>query len=217
MNLSNPKLLSLESAVKAREEMRQAGRRVVLTNGVFDLLHNIEVKAVRVRDLGRPAAADDGIRMDLDGTAVPIVLPMERPLYRRSRTSSLEAPPIEAGAAELDRAALFDQLHVDRDALVRTVLERLGPRDAIRLDQVVAASPLQQGLAERVGYLSIDVPGLALAFDDDARARIPWAVPDEVDDLDPEHPVNGLAGGGVVVERVADLPVVTISRQDSDR
>lgn len=184
---------------------------------VFDLLHNIEVKAVRVRDLGRPAAADDGIRMDLDGTAVPIVLPMERPLYRRSRTSSLEAPPIEAGAAELDRAALFDQLHVDRDALVRTVLERLGPRDAIRLDEVVAASPLQQGLAELVGYLSIDVPGLALAFDDDARARIPWAVPDEVDELDPEHPVSGLAGGGVVVERVADLPVVTISRQDSDR
>lgn len=183
---------------------------------VFDLLHNIEVKAVRVRDLGRRAAADEGIRMELDGTAVPIVLPMERPLYRRSRTSSLEAPPMEAGAAELDRAALFDQLYVDRDALVHTVLERLGPREMIRLDEVVAASPLQQGLAELVGYLSIDVPGLALAFDDDARARIPWSVPDALEAVDSAGAGDD-STEGVVVERVADLPVVTISRQRGDR
>lgn len=39
MNLSNPKLHDLASAVKVREELRRAGRRVVLTNGVFDLLH----------------------------------------------------------------------------------------------------------------------------------------------------------------------------------
>lgn len=185
---------------------------------VFDLLHAIEVKAVRARDLGQPAAVDDGIRMELDGTAVPIVLPMERPLYRRSRISALDAVPLEAGTADLDRSALFDQIHVDRDALVRTVLERLGPRDAIRLDEVVAASPLQQGLAELVGYLSIDVPGLALAFDDDARARIPWTVSDEVDDPDMEHPADESAGAPGTLERVADLPLVTISRhQDGDR
>ncbi len=38
--LTNPKLFaSLESAVSARESLRAAGKRVVLTNGVFDLLH----------------------------------------------------------------------------------------------------------------------------------------------------------------------------------
>jgi len=38
--LSNPKLFaSLEDAVVAREKLRAAGKRVVLTNGVFDLLH----------------------------------------------------------------------------------------------------------------------------------------------------------------------------------
>jgi len=38
--LPNPKLFaSLEAAVAARESLRTAGKRVVLTNGVFDLLH----------------------------------------------------------------------------------------------------------------------------------------------------------------------------------
>lgn len=39
-DLPNPKLhVSLEAAVTAREKLRAAGKRVVLTNGVFDLLH----------------------------------------------------------------------------------------------------------------------------------------------------------------------------------
>ena len=38
--LPNPKLFaSLDAAVAARESLRAAGKRVVLTNGVFDLLH----------------------------------------------------------------------------------------------------------------------------------------------------------------------------------
>ncbi len=37
--LPNPKLLSLPDAVALRERLRIAGKRVVLTNGVFDLLH----------------------------------------------------------------------------------------------------------------------------------------------------------------------------------
>lgn len=39
MRLDNAKLLSLPQAVVWRETMRAAGRRLVLTNGVFDLLH----------------------------------------------------------------------------------------------------------------------------------------------------------------------------------
>jgi len=39
MNPTPGKLLSLDQAVKAREKLRRAGRKFVLTNGVFDLLH----------------------------------------------------------------------------------------------------------------------------------------------------------------------------------
>jgi D-glycero-beta-D-manno-heptose 1-phosphate adenylyltransferase len=39
VNLDNPKLVSPEQVVRVLEEFRAAGKRVVLTNGVFDLLH----------------------------------------------------------------------------------------------------------------------------------------------------------------------------------
>jgi rfaE bifunctional protein nucleotidyltransferase chain/domain len=39
VKLDNPKLRNLRDAVAWREELRGKGRRVVLTNGVFDLLH----------------------------------------------------------------------------------------------------------------------------------------------------------------------------------
>lgn len=39
MTLDNPKLHSPPSVLAWREQQRAAGRRVVLTNGVFDLLH----------------------------------------------------------------------------------------------------------------------------------------------------------------------------------
>jgi rfaE bifunctional protein nucleotidyltransferase chain/domain len=37
--LENPKLFSLAAAVARRAQLRAAGQKVVLTNGVFDLLH----------------------------------------------------------------------------------------------------------------------------------------------------------------------------------
>ena len=39
VTLDNPKLLTLPDVIAWRERQRAAGRRVVLTNGVFDLLH----------------------------------------------------------------------------------------------------------------------------------------------------------------------------------
>lgn len=39
MTLDNPKLLTLGAAVVQRQRWLEEGRRVVLTNGVFDLLH----------------------------------------------------------------------------------------------------------------------------------------------------------------------------------
>ncbi len=53
MKLPNPKLLSLGDAVAVRESWRTAGRRVILTNGVFDLLHTGHLYALQAaRALG---------------------------------------------------------------------------------------------------------------------------------------------------------------------
>jgi len=187
---------------------------------VFDLLHAIEVKAIRARDLHGTSSVDSAVRMEVEGTSVPVVLPMERPLYKRVRTTGLAAVPVDLGVADLDRSQLFDQLHVDREALLRRVLERLGTRRTIRLDEVVATAPLENGLAELIGYLSIDEPDLTVEFDDGERTKVRWAaepegrgsrVPGGGSDDARSGPDNDVASNGRV-DRVADLPVVTISR-----
>ena len=53
MTLDNPKLFALPDAVARREKWRTAGRRVVLTNGVFDLLHTGHLYYLqKARELG---------------------------------------------------------------------------------------------------------------------------------------------------------------------
>ena len=53
MELDNPKLLQLREAVASRERWRKEGRRVVLTNGVFDLLHTGHLYYLKkARELG---------------------------------------------------------------------------------------------------------------------------------------------------------------------
>ena len=47
MKPTTPKLYSLPAAVAAREDLRRAGKRVVLTNGVFDLLHQGHLHSLR--------------------------------------------------------------------------------------------------------------------------------------------------------------------------
>jgi hypothetical protein len=179
---------------------------------VFDLIHSIEVQALHLRD-----ETDPPLAMELDATSVPVVLPMDRPLYKRTRTAGLDSNPLETGVGDLDHTTLFDQLHVDRDELVRTILERLGPRDAIRLDDVITDSPLEQGLAELVGYLSLDEPGLHVDFDEEARSQVAWNVgrPEAVhhdESVSSEAHDIGSSDSAEDVERVADIPVVTFSR-----
>jgi len=76
VNLDNPKLLTLEAAIALRERLRAVGSRVVLTNGVFDLLHTGHLHFLRgARALGGALVvalnADAGVRA-LKGPARPV-------------------------------------------------------------------------------------------------------------------------------------------------
>lgn len=156
---------------------------------VFDLLRSIEAKALHLRDDARP-----GVEATVDGVRVPVVLPMERPLYRPTRTVALDGGPIEADVEEIDSSAMFEQLHVDREALLQAVLSHLGPSGQVALDRLVADVPLEQGLAELVGYLALREPGLDAVFDDDTRTEVEWTADD------------------AETVRVADMPKVIFTR-----
>jgi hypothetical protein len=155
---------------------------------VHELIRSIEARSLQLRDDPDPAVATA-----VDGTRVAVVLPMERPLYRRTRTTSLDGGPIETDVEEIDSSAMFDQLHVDRDALLRAVLSRLGPRGQVALDRVVDEVPLEQGLAELIGYLSLRESGIETVFDE-ARMQVEW--------MDGESDAR----------KVADLPKVVFTR-----
>lgn len=64
VKLDNPKLRNLEHTVTQRQKLRAAGRRVVLTNGVFDLLHTGHLYYLKkARELG------DALIVALNGDA----------------------------------------------------------------------------------------------------------------------------------------------------
>jgi hypothetical protein len=154
---------------------------------VFDLLRSIESKALKARDLG-----DRAVTMEIDDTTVSVGLSTERPMYRRQTVISIDNVQMEEGSDDFDSSALVSQMYIDRDDLLRRVWDTLGPLDQVSLREVVAGAPLEQGLAELVGYLSLIEPGLAVVFDDQQREQIAWSAEE--------------------VERVVDLPRVSFSR-----
>ena len=157
---------------------------------VFDLLRSIEAHAIALRSVPNPL-----VGMTIDDVSVMVSLPLERPLYRPQRATPLDSTTVHEGIVDFDSSALLDQLHVDRDELARTVRRSLRQRGQVGLGELVGDEPLQQGLAELIGYLTLDDPAFAIVFDEHRRERIHW----ESDD----H------------ERVAELPQVTFSRDRS--
>lgn len=82
MELANPKLMTLDAAVAARAKLREAGRSLVLTNGVFDLLHTGHLFYLQqARALGDAlfvAINGDASVRALKGPARPIQTQVER-------------------------------------------------------------------------------------------------------------------------------------------
>jgi hypothetical protein len=157
---------------------------------VVDLVRGIEAKALAAR------GGADRIITEIDATRIEVVLPTERPLHARTARPPLQSAVPEAGGEEFDSSALFEQAHVSREFLLGAVLGSFRRQSQVALEDVVERHPLQQGLAELVGYLALCEPGLDVVFDEDGRARITWKAPD--------------------TERTADVPRVTFARRPSE-
>lgn len=171
--------------------------RVWLENRrVFDILRSIESQAMSLRE-----HRDPRVGMEIDEASVRVNLPFERPLHRRRSPAPIDSANVGHGEADADSTVLLEQMHVDRDELVRTVRGSLRSRDQVGLGELVSDQPLQQGLAELIGYLSLDDPRFAVVFDETRRDRIEWRVDDD---------------GDGAVERVADLPQVTFNRNHTE-
>jgi flagellar motility protein MotE (MotC chaperone) len=136
---------------------------------IMDILHKIESNALALRE-----AAPPGAFMPLAETSAAIELPLERPLYRAPFKPLIAGVALDEGDADVDTAALYAQIVVDRAELARHIRQALQERQQITLGELVARHPLRHGLAELVVYLQLAGEWPNMAVDDDEQEQVSW-------------------------------------------
>lgn len=136
---------------------------------IMDILHSIEAKALALRD--SPPA---GEFMQIADTGADLELPMERPLYIPPIKPLIADVVLEPGDEDLDAAALFSQVVVDKAALSRHIRNALQDRSQITLAELIEKQPLQHGLAELIAYLQLASDAFKSVVDEEVTEVIAW-------------------------------------------
>ncbi|MFZ2855475.1 MAG: DUF3375 domain-containing protein, partial [Rhodocyclaceae bacterium] len=136
---------------------------------IMDILHGIESKTLALRD-----APPAGNVMEIDESTADIELAMERPMFTPAVKPVIATLALLAGDEDIDPAALFDQVVVDKARLTRHIRHALQDRAQITLSDLVASQPLQQGLAELVAYLQLGSETFNTVVDEDTLEPVRW-------------------------------------------
>jgi len=158
----------------------------------MDILRGIETKALALRQ--NPLS---GEVMSIAESAADIELPMERPLFTPPLKPLIANIELQAGDDEVDPAALYAQVVVDKARLERHIRQALQDRSQVTLRELIDAHPLQQGLAELVVYLQLGSESFNAAVDEDRSDLIGWAT---------------VASDGAAVHKQARLPRIIFVR-----
>ncbi len=139
---------------------------------IMELLHGIETRALAVRE-----APPSGGFMELDEAAPGIELPMERPLYSPTIRPVITEQVLLDGGEDIETAALFDQVVVDKARLAGWIRQSLQEKSQVTLGELVAQHPLEQGLAELVAWLTLASEDHKTVFEEDTRESVAWREP----------------------------------------
>ena len=137
---------------------------------IMDILHGIEAKVLALRESPPP-----GEVMNIADTAADIELPMERPLYTPAIKPLIADIELESGDAEVDAAALYSQVVIDKAQLAKHIRHALQDRSQITLRELCEMQPLQQGLAELVAYLQLASDAFKSVVDEEVAETIVWS------------------------------------------
>ena len=136
---------------------------------IMDILHSIESQALALR-----GATPAGTVMHIGEPAADIELSMERPLYTPAVRAVLAGVVMQQGEEDIDPAALFGQVVVDKVRLQRHIRHALQDKAQITLQALIQTQPLQQGLAELVAYLQLGCEGFQTMVDENTLETIGW-------------------------------------------
>ncbi|MGR4868753.1 DUF3375 domain-containing protein [Variovorax sp. LARHSF232] len=159
---------------------------------IMDILHGIESKALALRE----TAPTDQV-MDMAEAGADIELPMERPLFALAVKPVIASLALQMGEEDVDPAALFAQVVVDKARLARHIRHALQDKAQASLRELVEAQPLQHGLAELVAYLQLGSDAFKAVVDEGTLEPIYW---------------QAAASDGERIERRARLPRVIFMR-----
>ncbi|WP_426991756.1 DUF3375 domain-containing protein [Methylomonas sp. CM2] len=140
---------------------------------IMEILHGIEAKALALRE-NQPA----GEVMIIAEAAADIELPMERPLHTPPVKPRIESIIPQTGDEDLDAAALFSQIVIDKTQLARHIRHALQDKPQITLAELCRARPLQHGLAELVAYLQLGGDSFKTTVDEGVEDVIVWQAMD---------------------------------------
>jgi rfaE bifunctional protein nucleotidyltransferase chain/domain len=104
------KILKLSDLIKVLKSLREAGKRIVFTNGCFDILH-----VGHVRYLAAARSKGDALVLGLNSDAsVKSIKPENRPIVNQDQRAE-----VLAGLACVDYITIFDE--PDPLALIKTI------------------------------------------------------------------------------------------------
>lgn len=136
---------------------------------IMELIRQVEQKALAMR--GQVPDADFA---SIDAAGPDTGLPMERLLYTPPFKADLRAAVVEQADATIVTDALFEQVYVDQARLTDNLRRALQTRSQVSLAAVIAAHPIEQGLAELATYLKLATQDVAAMIDDERTESITW-------------------------------------------
>lgn len=145
---------------------------------IMDILRGIEARALALRD-----TPPVGNFLFVDDLTPSLELPMERPLYNPPIKTVIANVALEAGEADMDAAALFSQVRVDKAALASHIRQSLQTRNQISLGELLQTRPLEQGLGELVAYLQLASEASNSVVDESTLEAVEWLAHDIQDNL----------------------------------
>ncbi len=136
---------------------------------IMDILHNVENNALAVRE-----DLPQGNFVTIADTSPTIDLPLERPLFRPPVKPLISSVEIEEGDADVDTAALYTQVAVDRKKLAGNIRHELRVRKAVSLAELAERYPLDHGLSELVAYLQLAADWPRTTVNEDIKDKVTW-------------------------------------------
>ncbi len=137
---------------------------------VLDIVKTIEQTALKLRDAPPP----ENLGLTIDEPGLSIDLPFERPLYTvqaQTHVNSLIEPAIDE-VVEYD--ALLGQRFVDAARLADNIRAIVPPRSTAELADVIALYPVEEGVAEILGYLALTDDDIDIELHDDQGVTIDY-------------------------------------------